>query len=51
VTFDGIEIAMKIRKKFSAKKRSGKNLERIFIANSMMLGTRMRVDILKAMAK
>ena len=51
VRFDNKETAFNIRKGFSAKKRSDENLGKIFIANSVTLATRVRVDILKAIAK
>ncbi len=51
VKLDSKELAMKIRKEFSAKKRADQDLGRIFIANSVTLATRVRVDILKAIAK
>jgi hypothetical protein len=51
VRLDSRELAMKIRKEFSAKKKSEKDFGKIFIANSVTLGTRVRIDILKAIAK
>jgi hypothetical protein len=47
---DSKEIALKIRKEFAAKKKSGKDFGRMYIANSVSIATRIRVDILKAMA-
>ena len=44
------EMAMKIRKQFTAKKREN-DFGRAFIANSVTLGTRVRIDILKAIAE
>ncbi len=41
---------MKIRKQFAQKKRET-DFGRVFIANSVTLGTRVTVDILKAMAE
>jgi hypothetical protein len=48
---DSKELATKIRKEFSAKGKGGQNFGRVFVANSVTLATRVRVDILKAMAK
>jgi hypothetical protein len=42
---------MKIWKGYGEKKKAGQDLGRVFIANSVTLATRVRVDILKAMAK
>jgi hypothetical protein len=49
VRLDSRELATKIRKQFAAKKREI-DFGRVFVANSVTLGTRIRVDILKAIA-
>jgi hypothetical protein len=49
VKLDSRELAMKIRRQFAQKKREV-DFGRVFIANSVTLGTRVRVDILKAIA-
>jgi len=51
VKLDSIENAGKLRKAFAEKKKSNVDLGRIFVANSVGLSTRVRVDILKAIAK
>ncbi len=51
VRLDSREMAMKIQKEFSGKKRSEQDFGKIFIANSVMLAMQLRVDILKAIAK
>jgi hypothetical protein len=51
VKMDSKELATKIRKEFSTKGKGGFNFGRVFVANSVTLATRVRVDILKAMAK
>ena len=50
VKMDSRDLAIKIRKQFAVKKRDN-DFGRIFIANSVTLGTRVRVDILKAIAE
>ena len=50
VKLDNRDLAVKIRKQFSAKKREI-DFGKIFIANSVTLGTRVRVDILKSIAE
>ncbi len=50
VKLDSRDLAMKIRKQFAQKKKET-DFGRVFIANSVTLGTRVRVDILKAMAE
>jgi hypothetical protein len=45
------QLALKIRKELSSMKKTEHDFGRIFIANSVTLATRVRVDILKAMAK
>ena len=51
VKLDNRELALKIRKDFAAKKKAGQDFGKIYIANSVTLGTRVRVDIMRAMAK
>ena len=51
VKMDTAERAGEIRKKFATKKRAGKDFGRVYLANCVTLGTRVRVDILKAMSK
>ena len=51
VKLDSRELAVKVRKDFSNKKKSEKDFGKIFIANSVTLATRVRIDILKAIAK
>ncbi len=51
VKLDSAENATLIRKAFAEKKKSGADLGRLFIANSVNLATRVRVDILKALAR
>jgi hypothetical protein len=51
VKLDSRDLALKIRKEFSKKKKSENDFGRIFIANSVTLATRVRVDILKVIAK
>jgi hypothetical protein len=51
VKMDSILTANQIRKAFAEKKKSGSDMGRIFIANSVNLATRVRVDILKALAR
>jgi hypothetical protein len=51
VKLDSRDLALKICKEFSKKKKSDNDFGRIFIANSITLATRVRVDILKVMAK
>ena len=48
---DSEVLAAKIRKRFAAKKRGGHDFGKLYMANSTTLGTRVRVEILKAMAK
>ena len=45
------ELALKLRQEFAAKKKAGEDFGRIYLANSVTLATRVRVDIMKAMAK
>ena len=51
VRMSSVELASKLRKQFAIKKRAGKDFGRIFMANSVTLGTRVRVEILRAVAK
>ena len=51
VRMDSASNANLIRKAFAEKKKSGADLGRLFIANSVNLATRVRVDILKALAR
>ena len=51
VKLDSAENATLVRKAFAEKKKSGADLGRLFIANSVNLATRVRVDILKALAR
>ena len=51
VRFRSKEMAMKVRREFAAKKKGGKDFGRIAIFNSVTLSTRVRIEILWAMAK
>ncbi len=51
VKMESKEIARRIRLKFAEKKRAGEDFGKLFVANSVSLGTRVRIDIMKAMAK
>ena len=51
VRMDSEVLATSLRKKFAEKKRGGHDLGKVYMANSTTLGTRVRVEILKAMAK
>jgi hypothetical protein len=51
VTMANREIAIKVQKQFAVEKRAGKDFGKAYVANSVTLATRVRVDILKAMAK
>jgi hypothetical protein len=51
VKLNSTENASKIRKAFADKKKQGVDLGRIFVSNSVNLATRVRVDILKALAR
>ena len=51
VRMDSVDLALRIRKQFAVKKRGGADFGKVYLANSVTLGTRVRVDILKAMAK
>ncbi len=45
------ETAIRLRKKFATQKKAGQDFGRTQITNSVTLATRVRIDILKAMAK
>ena len=45
------EVAIRLRKLFAQKKKAGKDFGRIYVSNCVTLATRVRIDILKAMAK
>jgi hypothetical protein len=54
VKLDKLEYAVEIRKAFAEKRKKEKLsgiLEKIFISNSINVGTRVRIEILKAIAK
>jgi hypothetical protein len=54
VKLDKVEHAVEIRKAFAEKRKTDKMtgcLEKIFMANSINVGTRVRIEILKAIAK
>ena len=54
VKLDKIEHAVAIRKAFADRRKKGKMtgcLERVFLSNSINVGTRVRIEILKAIAK
>jgi hypothetical protein len=51
VKLDNRDLALKIHKEFSKKKKSENDFNIIFIANSVTLATRVRVDILQVIAK
>ena len=45
------EIALTIRRQFALKRKGGGNFGRLWIANAVTLATRVRIEILKGMAK
>jgi hypothetical protein len=45
------EQAVRIRKTFAQKKKSGKDYGKIYLSNCVTLATRVRIEILRAMAK
>jgi hypothetical protein len=45
------EQAVKIRKSFAQKKKAGKDVGKIYLSNCVTLATRVRIEILRAMAK
>ena len=51
VRFKTREMALQVRREFAAKKKGGKDFGRIAIFNSVTLSTRVRIEILWAMAK
>jgi hypothetical protein len=51
VKFTNKDVAIKIRKSFAEQKKGGKDFGKIGIYNSVSLGTRVRIEILWAMAK
>jgi hypothetical protein len=51
VKLNSVENATLIRKTFAEKKKQGTDFGRLFIANSVNLATRVRVDVLKALAR
>jgi hypothetical protein len=51
VRLDSIASAVAIRKAFADKKKAGEDFGRLFLANCVGLATRVRVDIMKALAK
>ena len=51
IRFETREIASKIRKMFVDKRKAGTDFGRIYVANSVTLATRVRVDIMKSIVK
>ena len=51
IRFETREIASKIRKLFVDKRKAGTDFGRIYVANSVTLATRVRVDIMKSIVK
>jgi hypothetical protein len=55
VKLDSTEFAVEIRKAFAEKRKKDRKLsgclERVFLSNSINIGTRVRIEILKAIAK
>jgi hypothetical protein len=51
VRLDSVASAVAIRKAFADKKKAGEDFGRLFLANCVGLATRVRVDIMKALAK
>ena len=51
VKFKTKEMAMKIRREFAAKKKGGQDFGRLAVFNSVTLGTRVRIEVLWAIAK
>jgi hypothetical protein len=45
------EVAIRLRKSFAQKEKSGQNFERVYLSNCVTLATRVWIEILKAMAK
>ena len=50
VKIDSKEAAISFRRCFVAKKKSGHDFEQLHLANSVMLGTKVRTDIVKGIA-
>ncbi len=48
---DSKEIAVKIRKQFAEKKKAGMDFGRAYLSNCVTLATRVRIDILHAIAR
>jgi hypothetical protein len=53
VKMESVEVATSVRKAFAEKRKEddGKALGRLYVANSVSLSTRVRIEILKAIAK
>ena len=51
VKFKSRDIAIKIRREFAAKKKGGKDFGRLAVFNSVTLATRVRIEVLWAIAK
>ncbi len=51
VRLDSVASAIAIRKAFADKKKAGEDFGRLFLANCVGLATRVRVDVMKAIAK
>jgi hypothetical protein len=52
VKMDSVEVAATMRKAFADKrKEGGTSLGRLYVANSVTLSTRVRIEVMKAMAK
>jgi hypothetical protein len=50
IKLESAEIASEIRKMYAEKRKAGKDFGRLFVANCVGLATRVRVDIMKAIA-
>ena len=51
VRFDTKEIATRVRKMFVEKRKGGHDFGRLYMANSVTLATRVRIDIMKGIVK
>jgi hypothetical protein len=51
VRISSSEITIRLRKTFTQKKKSGQDFGRTYISNCVTLTTRVRIEILKSMAK
>ena len=51
VRFETKEIASKVRKMFVEKRKAGQDFGRVYMANCVTLATRVRIDLMKAIAK